>query len=338
MSKKRMNTIGTIIDTSGCAPKGNTGGGLAHNAPRDPQPQTEAGRKIFDKLCSTIEDTKKNYPLYKISKWAEKAEKLLAKGDIEALQKLSGSIDKVLDKATTASWGNSVVSAGLALAYAIKEVFLPTNIIDVIPVGKIASKGKKALSAIQAAEKSKAARKGARGGHVKVRRMEKPDIGCFKTGKKIDKNKFSEYDRQLKRQENGLNNMTVEEYIKGREAYKNIGRGSGTEQVKARSKEQKRLAKEFSEDYQKQGMSATHAKQMANKRSDEVMKELAALHEPDMVAGGKNKIGGFGDSQVNKSIGGGWKGKVDKLDEEVAKIPAIERGKTRMNVDLKRCK
>ncbi len=162
-----MNTIGTIIDTSGCAPKGNTGGGLAHNSPRDSQPQTEAGRKIFDKLSNAIEDTKKNFPLYKISKWAAKAEKLLAKGDIEALQKLSGSIDKVLDKATTASWGNSVVSAGLALAYAIKEVFLPTNIIDVIPVGKIASKGKKALSAIKAAEKSKAARKRARGVHVK---------------------------------------------------------------------------------------------------------------------------------------------------------------------------
>ena len=191
---------------------------------------------------------------------------------------------------------------------------------------------------IKAAEKSKAARKGARGGHVKVKRIEKPDIGCFKTGKKIDKNKFSEYDRQLKRQENGLNNMTVEEYIKGRDAYKNIGRGSGTEQARARVQEQSRLAERLESDYGKQGMSAKQAKQMANNRSGEIMKDLAALHEPDMIAGGKNKIGGFGDAQVNKSIGGGWKGKVDKLDEEVKKIPAAERGKTKMNVDLKRCK
>ncbi len=45
------------------------------------------------------------------------------------------------------------------------------------------------------------------------------------------------------------------------------------------------------------------------------MKDMAALHEPDLYAGGKDVISGFGDTQVNKSIGGGWRSRVEGLDE-----------------------
>lgn len=73
---------------------------------------------------------------------------------------------------------------------------------------------------------------------------------------------------------------------------------------------------------------------MADARSSEIMKGLAALHEPDLVVGGKDAIGGFGDAQVNQSIGGGWRSRVEELDKAAEKFP---RG-TEMNVELKRCK
>jgi hypothetical protein len=68
------------------------------------------------------------------------------------------------------------------------------------------------------------------------------------------------------------------------------------------------------------------------------MKTLAALHNPDMFAGGKDVIGGMGDKGVNSSIGGQWKDRAAQLDKEARSIPASERGSTKMNSKLKRCK
>jgi hypothetical protein len=68
------------------------------------------------------------------------------------------------------------------------------------------------------------------------------------------------------------------------------------------------------------------------------MKNLAALHNPDMFAGGKDVIGGMGDKGVNSSIGAQWKGRAAQLDKEARSIPASERGSTKMNSKLKRCK
>ncbi len=195
-------------------------------------------------------------------------------------------------------------------------------------------------AAEEAAEKgTKEATKktGKDGVRVTGKRMKEHEVKCFKAGKKIPKGKHDAFDTQLQRQEDALNRITVDEYLKGREAYKRLGRKSKSTQALRRD-EQAKLAENFRKDYLKQGMSEVQAKQLAKSKSSEIMKGLAALHEPDLVAGGKDVIGGFGDAQVNKSIGGGWPSRVGKLDEAAAKVPKAERGKTGMNVKLNRCK
>ena len=65
-------------------------------------------------------------------------------------------------------------------------------------------------------------------------------------------------------------------------------------------------------------------------------KSLAALHELDMIAGGKAKnVAGMGDARVNSSIGASWRSRVDGMDKHAG--DRIANGEKTMNVKLKRC-
>lgn len=71
------------------------------------------------------------------------------------------------------------------------------------------------------------------------------------------------------------------------------------------------------------------------------MEKLAALHEPDMVAGGWHSPdpSGLGDKVVNSAIGGSW-GHRERIETiESAAKSAIKRGdeKDMMNVELTIC-
>ncbi|HHY0363260.1 TPA: polymorphic toxin type 15 domain-containing protein [Vibrio cholerae] len=77
--------------------------------------------------------------------------------------------------------------------------------------------------------------------------------------------------------------------------------------------------------------------------SQHEMRSLAALHNPDMVAGGLDKITGFGDKNINSMIGASWSSgkensRVSLLDKQACK-EANEKGNgsKKMNVELVRC-
>lgn len=358
MSKKRMNTLGTILDTSGSVPKGKTGGGFARNEPRPVKAKTTEGQKTLDKLSDAIEEAKNSKTGQKLTELADKADKLLAKGDIEALQKLSASIDGLLDKGAQASGGNPAALAGLALAFALKEVFLPTNILEIIPVGKIVTKGRKVVKVLKKTEKAadglklaeksaKAGKKGSKGGHVSVKRMPEHNVKCFKPGKKLKdsfkdnpKKMEKEFYKQLKKQEEGLNKMTVGEYLENRKAFESIGRGSGQAQGKARRELQEKMTSSIKNSLRKKNIRGVKAETEATKMTNEKMKTLAALHDPDMKSGGKNEIGGFGDSKVNSSIGSQWSkdGRVPEMDRKAQETLAKGGPDAKMKVKLERCK
>ncbi|WP_366920050.1 polymorphic toxin type 15 domain-containing protein [Burkholderia cepacia] len=57
-----------------------------------------------------------------------------------------------------------------------------------------------------------------------------------------------------------------------------------------------------------------------------------------MIAGGKDVVTTMGDRGVNSSIGSQWKDRVAELDEAAKNVPEAERGGTKMNAKLKRCK
>jgi hypothetical protein len=89
-------------------------------------------------------------------------------------------------------------------------------------------------------------------------------------------------------------------------------------------------------------MGAAKAKSEASARADAVMKKLAALHDPDMVAGGwmSANPAGLGRADVNLSIGGSWNqnDRVSGMDREANRIIESGRGNQRMNIRLEPCR
>ncbi|EIK47035.1 hypothetical protein O59_001056 [Cellvibrio sp. BR] len=121
--------------------------------------------------------------------------------------------------------------------------------------------------------------------------------------------------------------MTAKEYLDGRKAY--TGNRASTTAV--REKYEKKLAN----DYLDTGLAKT--KKEAAKMASDKMKTLNALHNPDMIAAGKDITTDFGDAGVNKSIGAQWKSRVSDLDRVAEE--AIKNGQSdhKMNVKMHRC-
>lgn len=79
------------------------------------------------------------------------------------------------------------------------------------------------------------------------------------------------------------------------------------------------------------------AKQLSIEQAKETMASLAALHNPDLIAGGKDVISDFGDSQVNSTIGPQWKGKIESLKRAAESAFHPEQKSARLNVRLHKC-
>ena len=134
----------------------------------------------------------------------------------------------------------------------------------------------------------------------------------FEYKDKFDKTEFS---RQLKGQQDGLNDLTVQEYFDNRERYLKEGRSK--EARKAQKAARKEALQEKIDELMDSGMSRKEAKEEAK----EWMKEQAALHDPDQIAGGDpTKIRGMGDRRVNSSLGSQWKTRIDAMDEQIRKL------------------
>lgn len=132
---------------------------------------------------------------------------------------------------------------------------------------------------------------------------------------------------QLQGQQGGLNEMTVDEYLKGREAFDPSARDPGVAK-KARAKYLKETADQLFGQLRDQGMSPREARRAADKAATDKMKTMAALRNPDMYAAGKDVIADFGDRGVNSRIGAQWKtqGRMTGLDEAARSAPKNRTG------------
>ena len=151
----------------------------------------------------------------------------------------------------------------------------------------------------------------------------------FKYKDKFDETEFS---RQLKGQQDGLNDLTVQEYFDNRERYLKEGRS------KEGTKAQRAARKEALEDKTRELILSGDAPDVAKKKAKEWMEEQAALHDPDQIAGGDpTKISGMGDRRVNSSLGSQWKTRIDAMDEQIRKLAAglspEERKTTYLNIN-----
>jgi hypothetical protein len=65
------------------------------------------------------------------------------------------------------------------------------------------------------------------------------------------------------------------------------------------------------------------------------MERLAALHEPDLVAGGRDWITRLGSRYINSSIGAQWRTNVSQIETAVSVIPIADKPRFRINVSLR---
>ncbi|TMO56963.1 polymorphic toxin type 15 domain-containing protein [Pseudoalteromonas phenolica] len=196
---------------------------------------------------------------------------------------------------------------------------------------------------------------GAKAVHPLKARMKPFKVPCFKPSDKLrKKNKDSikrfeqDYARQLKHQENGLNDLTIGEYMENRQRYKDMKRiGTGSAQSDFRGKFNKRIEKSLEASYGKT-QSRAEAKKLAKARAKEILDNLAALHDPDMIAGGADKVSRMGRKDVNGSLGPQWakapagsvrdvKTRVQLIDEQVEKAYKNLGADAKLNIKLERC-
>lgn len=157
-------------------------------------------------------------------------------------------------------------------------------------------------------------------------------VACFKADN-LPTSKHGEFERQLKGQQDGLNRLRIEEFL---ENFANPVKRSPSAAKRARKELEETLTQRFEEELQ-QSMGYRAAKTEAARRVKETMASLAALHNPDLIAGGKDVISDFGDRQVNSSIGPQWKTKIENLKNAAEAVPEASRGKTLINVNLHKC-
>lgn len=157
-------------------------------------------------------------------------------------------------------------------------------------------------------------------------------VACFKADK-LPASKHGEFERQLKGQQDGLNRLTVEEFL---ENVANPIKRSPSAAKRARKQLEEGLTQRIEEELQ-ESMGLRAAKVEASRRAKETMASLAALHNPDLIAGGKDVISDFGDRQVNSSIGPQWSTKIGNMKSAAEAVSESSRSKTLMNVKLHKC-
>jgi len=136
--------------------------------------------------------------------------------------------------------------------------------------------------------------------------------------KKNPKHNPNEFNKQLKNQEDAINEMKTKEWLKNREDFKNRNKTDYNKKSKQarddfRGKETEKRAK----DYMKNNPDASYSE--AQQAAKDSMKGDAALHNPDGIAGGKAEgVTGMGDKNVNSSIGSQWqKGRAESIENQV---------------------
>jgi uncharacterized Zn-binding protein involved in type VI secretion len=199
-------------------------------------------------------------------------------------------------------------------------------------------------------EGGEGAKQGEDGFKVKQREHKVP---CFHP---FDKKKFmqmsaqeqkaylKEMAEQLERQQEQINSMTAAEYKAARDAFAQYGRNPLAEGAQAsyREKFAQDVQESIRESLLEGGMRPAQAGAEAATRTKQVMSRLAALHEPDMVAGGwmQPEPKGMGRSDVNSSIGSSWnqEGRVSGMDAAADEAIKSGRGNERMSVKLEPCR
>lgn len=184
------------------------------------------------------------------------------------------------------------------------------------------------------------------------------DANAFRFEDKIGAEQIWIY-KQLKAQEDGINKMTVGEYTANRNILKDLTKKHGhkkareilTDGGKAQEAARNKLSQEINDfildSLERKDIVGKEAQKIATDQTQKQMTQLAALHDPDLIAGGydahtkdKFEISRVGNKNVNSSLGSQWAkdGRVDEMDKAAGKAMTESGPETPMNVKLEQCK
>lgn len=163
-----------------------------------------------------------------------------------------------------------------------------------------------------------------------INRLEEVEVQ-FNYKSKYDEAEFA---RQLEEQQNGINQLSVQEYLDNRNQYIEHGRSKDASAAQQRAREQAFVDK--IDELQDEGLSYAEAQAQAKEWID----TQAALHGPDQIAGGyAENVTGMGDKNINSSIGAQWRYRIDDLDAKIKEMAEgmteEERKNTYLNIRLK---
>ena len=190
-------------------------------------------------------------------------------------------------------------------------------------------------------------------------KMEKHKPPCFTPGDALAKNfkggkqaLEKEFYKQLKAQQAGINKMSVGEYLQnrnllteltdkhGHDKARKILTRNGAAQLSARKELEETIFDSVIDSLERKGILGDEAIKLANEKVKSQMSDLAALHDPDLIAGGDDKIRKLGNKNINSSLGSQWSksGRVAGMD--LAASNSLEKfgPNTKMNIELERCK
>ena len=269
--------------------------------------------------------------------------------------KIATTVGRVAKGAIGMAKGTGTAARVVKAAHEAEEVLKAARKAEeAAKIAKEAKAAREAREAQEAAEKARDAASGVKKPKKEVTvKAREHKVPCFHP---FDKKKFmrmskddqkaylKEMAAQLKRQEDAINSLSASKYKEARELFSAMNRNPAavSAQESARKIFEEGVAGNIKKSLQKGGMGALKAKKEAAARAKEVMSKLAALHDPDMVAGGwmHSNATGMGRADVNSSIGGSWNqnDRVSGMDREANRAIESGRGDQKMNVKLEPCR
>jgi hypothetical protein len=229
---------------------------------------------------------------------------------------------------------------------------------------RIAKEAAEAKAAKEAADGQKAGAKGGKdkdcedcsangSGKPVSKAVPQTKVPCFhpfdkvkfkRLGAEDQKKYLKEMSRQLSRQQDAINDLSANEFKAARTAFHTNNRNpfAAGAQASAREDFEESIRDSVYESLRKRKISVLAARTQAKERAAAVMEKLAALHDPDMVAGGwmHPSPTGMGRRDVNSSIGGSWNqnGRVAALDQAAEDAVRSGNGDAKMNIKLEPCR
>ena len=170
---------------------------------------------------------------------------------------------------------------------------------------------------------------------------------CFEPPDRNDPKKLAEFRRQMKGQQDGINKLSPDQVMNNIDHYAEEGRGGypgeAADRRAFRQTQWDEAYKKAVNRYSQDPNTAVKADDLARQAADDTLSGKAALHNPDMVAGGKPTATDLGDAGANSSLGSQW-GKTrsgSKLSRAQQLRKAAEKakqaGKSKMDVNLNEC-